>query len=266
VQHLFHAWAEFQKEVTKAPHVLLLCDYDGTLTPLVHDPFAAYLAPNVKEKLEALKKNPRFTPGIISGRELAEVKTLAGVEGIFYSGNHGLEVETPGGDYSGPAHSIWMAAAFSELTVRLQKALAGVPGAVVQDKSLSVSVHYRNAAPQDEPKIEALTRQTVDAWPDKRKVKICAQKKIWEIRPVSECDKGKAVLAIAAEVREKLKCDKLLTVFLGDDSTDEDAFKVLQRPAGWAIFVGDSAQKSAAPYYLASPAETEEFLTRLIRL
>jgi len=93
VQHLFQSWALFSSDIKAAAHVLLLSDYDGTLTPIVSRPEEAILSPEVSEKLRALAQKSTFSVGIISGRPLSEVKSLVGMEGIYYAGNHGLEME-----------------------------------------------------------------------------------------------------------------------------------------------------------------------------
>ena len=91
MQHLFQSWESSSSEVRNASHVVLLSDYDGTLTPIVGRPDEAILSPVVREKLVALAQKPTFSVGIISGRSLSEVKALVGVEGIYYAGTTGLK-------------------------------------------------------------------------------------------------------------------------------------------------------------------------------
>ena len=96
MQHLFQLWESFSSTIRAASHILLLSDYDGTLTPIVSRPEEAILSPEVREKVSALSKSPTFSVGIISGRSLSEIRALVGIEGIYYAGNHGLEIEGPG--------------------------------------------------------------------------------------------------------------------------------------------------------------------------
>ena len=93
MQHLFQSWQSFSSDVRDASHIVLLSDYDGTLTPIVSRPEEAILPHDAKEKLSALAQKPAFSVGIISGRPLSEVKALVGIDGIYYAGNHGLEIE-----------------------------------------------------------------------------------------------------------------------------------------------------------------------------
>ena len=103
VQHLFRVWELFSSDIRTASHILLLSDYDGTLSPIASRPEEAILPPEVREQLYALTKKPAFRVGIISGRSLSEVKALVGIEGIYYAGNHGLEMEGPGLKFINPA-------------------------------------------------------------------------------------------------------------------------------------------------------------------
>jgi trehalose 6-phosphate phosphatase len=266
MKHLFEAWEDFIAECRAAAHILLLADYDGTLTPIVAKPSQAILSAGVKEKLTALAGKPDISLGVISGRELAEVKSLVGIESIYYAGNHGLEMEGPGLEYTGPAKSIFIGVAMAEMKDRIAAELEDVEGIIIQDKGLSLSVHYRLASSDKEERIAAAVRQATEGWVKAGKIEVYGMKKLWEIRPLLDWDKGKAVQAIVDEVMKKMKLASLMTVFLGDDVTDEDAFKVLRRPAGWSVYVGEENISSAAEYYLDSPAEVEELLARLIKL
>jgi trehalose-phosphatase len=89
---------------------------------------------------------------------------------------------------------------------------------------------------------------------------------VWEVRPPIDWHKGKAVESISREIESLLKLERVLTIYLGDDTTDEDAFKVLHRPEGWSVFVGREDPSSAAGYFLNSVVEVEEFLSRLLEL
>ena len=81
-----------------------------------------------------------------------------------------------------------------------------------------------------------------------------------------EVMRGKAVETINREIKQIVKTEQLLTIYLGDDTTDEDAFKVLRRPQGWSIFVGQENPVSNADYFLNSTSEALTFLSRLLEL
>ncbi len=265
MQHLFTVWQDFTKDARAASHILLLADYDGTITPIANRPEEAALTDSVRRKLEQLAGKPGISTGIISGRSLAEVKSIAAIEGIYYSGNHGLEIEGPGLSYLNPQAAA-ARPVFKALARDLEAALKDITGVIVQEKGLSVSVHYRLVLKDREKAVAEIVRRLTLPLIAGGKIRVFAMKKLWEIRPPVEWDKGKAVETIAGEIIKTRKIKSLLTVFLGDDTTDEDAFRVVRRPSGWSVFVGGAKEDSAAEYYLDSPAEVEEFLARLIEL
>ena len=122
MQHLFQSWQTFSAAVRAAPHLLLLSDYDGTLTPIVSRPEEAILSPEVRDKLCALTQKPTSSVGILSGRSLSELKSMVAIEGIYYAGNHGLEIEGPGLKFvSQPAETA--RATIKDITHQLSAAL-----------------------------------------------------------------------------------------------------------------------------------------------
>jgi trehalose 6-phosphate phosphatase len=265
VEHLFKVWPDFLADGQEASHILLLSDYDGTLTPIVGRPDEAVLPPGIEGKLKSLAKNPAFSVGVISGRSLPEIRSMVGIGGIYYAGNHGLEIEGPGMSYITPAAGT-ARPIMRELAGRLATELANIDGVIIQDKGLSISIHYRLVAKGEERTVTDIVHRLTTEPCNEGKIRVFSGKKVWEIRPPVDWDKGKAVAAIAGEIKRIRHPEKLLTIFLGDDITDEDAFRVVQRPVGWGIYVGGESATSAAGYYLNSTAEVEELLARLLEL
>lgn len=265
MQHLFEIWQEFSSEYCKAPHVLLLSDYDGTLTLIVGRPQDAVLAPGVRDKLSSLAQEPAVSVGIISGREMAELKSLVGIKDIYYAGNHGLEMEGPGLNYINPqaekAKSL-----INNLAAKLASSLEKIDGVIIEDKGLSLSVHYRLVTDAEVGFVTDTFREITTQLLDEAKIKVTTGKKVLEVRPPIDWHKGKAVESVSAEIKKLLKVDNIMTMYLGDDTTDEDAFKVLQRPEGWSVFIGRENAESHAEYYLDSANQVEEFLSRLLIL
>lgn len=265
MEHLFKVWQEFSADCRAESHVLLLSDYDGTLTPIAPRPQDAVLSPEMKDRLTTLARKPTFSVGVISGRAISEIRSMVAIEGIYYAGNHGLEIEGPGIGYinpeAGTARSV-----MKELVEQIATELANIDGVIIQDKELSISVHYRLVASEEERAVTDIVHRLTTVPCNEGKIRVFAGKKVWEIRPPVDWNKGKAVEAIACEIKKILKLERLLTIFLGDDITDEDAFEVVQRPEGWSIYVGSETASSAAGYYLSSTAEVETFLNQLTGL
>ena len=98
------------------------------------------------------------------------------------------------------------------------------------------------------------------------RIRVSSGKKVLEIRPPIDWHKGKAVETIINEMRAFLNSEHLLTIYLGDDTTDEDAFRIIHRPKGWSIYIGEENSLSNADYFLNSTSEVETFLARLLEL
>lgn len=265
MEHLFQTWPKFSVEARAAPHVIFLSDYDGTLTPIVRQPAEALLSQGVRDKLVSLSQKPGYTVGLISGRSMPDLKSLVAIEGIYYAGNHGIEIEGPDLSFITPEARV-AREAIKGLQRRLEAALAGIEGAIVEDKGLGITVHYRMVKKGEEEEVAATFRRLTAPLVNEDKIHVSSGKKVLEVRPPTDWHKGKAVETIAGVIRDTLKLERALTVYLGDDTTDEDAFRVVQPPAGWSVFVGGNNPSSAAACYLNSTDEVEELLSRLIEL
>lgn len=262
MQYLFDVWDKVAHRLKSANHILLLSDYDGTLTPIVDKPELAVLSQEIKKLLRKLAKNRRYTVGIISGRALADLKSKVDLEDIIYAGNHGLEIEGFGSSFLEPIAEE-MRPFLKMLNQALSATLRGIKGAFVEDKGLTVSVHYRLVDDTEEGRVKDTFRKVTDSLHVMGKIKITQGKKVYEIRPPVDWDKGKSIAWLMAKCKEFKGRGKALPIYLGDDLTDEDGFKVIERNDGISIFVGEESSQSAARYFLKSPEEVTQFLKML---
>ena len=262
MQYVFSVWHEVSRRLKEAGRVLLLCDYDGTLTPIVDKPELADLPERTKQLLSDLSHQGRFTVGIISGRALADLRQRVGISSIIYAGNHGLEIEGPGMWFINPLAEE-MRPVFRLIHQVLSKALVAIRGVQVEDKGLTLSVHYRMVDEDKSEEVRTIFEKVLDTARSLGKIRITSGKKVYEIRPAVDWDKGKAI-ALLIDKYGKPKTKKgVLPIFLGDDTTDEDGFKVVEKHGGISIFVGEESRDSAARYYLKSTVEVEQFLSLL---
>jgi len=262
MRYLFDAWNKVSHRLKSANHILLLCDFDGTLTPIIDKPELVSLASETKKIIWTLARNRRFTVGIISGRALSDLKERVGIDGVVYSGNHGLEIEGFGTNFLEPIAEE-VRPFFQILSHVLTITLRGIKGAFVENKGLTLSVHYRSVDEAEEQKmIDAFNKVTSPLHITGR-IKITKGKKVYEIRPPSDWNKGKAIAWLINKLKEDKVKAKALPIYLGDDLTDEDAFKVIEGYGGISIFVGADDVESAARYYLNSPDDVTEFLGML---
>lgn len=261
--HLFADWDRAARRLAGVGRILLCLDYDGTLSPIVRDPAAARLAVSTRDRLRRLSSSGKITLAIISGRGLEDVRERVGLEGVIFAGNHGLEIRGPGLEYLNPP-ARRARPALRSAAERLTRELAGIDGARVEDKGLTLSVHYRNCRPADRDRARETVFRAVAPDRSRRRIRVGEGKMVIEIRPPTSWNKGNAVNLLRREAA-KSGSGKVLTVYAGDDRTDEDAFRALGNE-GITIKVGPPGVKTLARYRLSGVGEVREFLRRLARL
>lgn len=264
MEHLLSVWPRVALQLRDARHILLLIDYDGTLTPIVERPELANLTESTKLVFEALARRYEFKVGVISGRALADLKDKVGIRGIIYAGNHGMEIDGPGISFVNP-----MAEEFQPILrivhQVLSRALQGIRGVVIEDKGLSLSVHYRLAEEDKTEEVKNTFERITGGAQALGKVKITSGKKVYEVKPAVAWDKGKAIKLLMKKYGKGGRKSGLLPIYLGDDLTDEDGFRVIENYGnGLSVFVGEKGQHSAARYFLKSPTEVVAFLEILL--
>ncbi len=255
MKHIFDSLRNIEKQFSDK-NVVLFLDYDGTLAPISDTPEKAVMPKYTRDVLNKLKKQARCKIAIISGRSLANVKKMTGVKGIIYAGNHGLEITGIKGE-----NRPLLTEDYISLVRRLKKVLRnkffGIHGVLIEDKRLTLSVHYRLADKKNIPKIKKIFYESVKPFLIKKIIKITLGKMVFEIRPLSKWNKGQIVLWILDKLNKPIK-NKMLPVYIGDDVTDEDAFRALKKK-GLTVFVG-RRKKSNALYNINSADEVREFL------
>ncbi len=265
MQHLFQSWELFSSDIRTASHILFLSDFDGTLTPIAGRPAEAVLSPEVREKICAMTTKSAFSVGIISGRSLPEIKAMVQMDGIYYAGNHGMEIEGPGMSYIDPV-ALEEQPRLKQLAGELHEALDGIAGVIIEDKNLSLSVHYRLVKVGQEKEVARIFQEVTAPMVQAGRVRATSGKKVWEVRPPVDWNKGEAVETIRRKAGKLISAGESLTIYLGDDTTDEDAFRVVHQPEGWSIFVGEDNLTSSAEYFLMSTDEVAAFLDSLLAL
>jgi len=237
--------------------ILLLLDYDGTLTPLAETPTKAVISQETKELLRKLSKSSHCAVGIISGRSLEDIKNTVGIKNIIYAGNHGLEIEGPKIKFESLV-SPRLKSIIRNIAEELSKRFSSIKGVLIEDKGLTLSIHYRLVDKKDMPALERFFFEVTNSYTLRGKIKINSGKKVYEIKPSVQWDKGKIVLWLMARQQFASGENKVMPVYIGDDVTDEDAFKVLKRK-GLTIFVGRPGS-STADYYLKDAQDVARFL------
>ncbi|MDA0263427.1 MAG: trehalose-phosphatase [Chloroflexi bacterium] len=261
--HLLNVWPSVSRQLAAASHVLLLFDYDGTLTPIVARPEMALLPQDTRRLLAELAGMDRFTVGVVSGREMADVAEKVGIPGLVYAGNHGLEMTGCGMDFVHPEAAAFEASV-AEVSGLLREGLAGVPGVEVDNKRLTLSVHFRNAAESSADQVDRTVVTIAAPYVESGMMRITRGKKVVEVRPNLDWGKGKAIQKIRRDLGDG--GDSPFTMFFGDDQTDEEGFAVVQEAGGLAVFIGRPREQTLALHQLESPTEVAQVLALLARL
>lgn len=225
---------------------ILLLDYDGTLTPIVDFPENAKIS---NKRRDLLKKISQKVPiAIVSGRDIKSLKKFLKLPNIYYVGNHGFEIEYMGKKTINPAAKKF-APTLAKLTRALNKALKSFAGCRIENKKWSGSAHFRGIKPTQVKKFKKIFWQTVKPF---TKVKITEGKKVFELRPPVNWHKGKAVKWLLKKFKG------YQAIYIGDDTTDEDAFKVVKN----SCRVGRT-KKTAAKHFLKDVDEVYQFMLNL---
>lgn len=160
MEWLWSQWPQVAAEIVSSRHTVLLLDYDGTLTRIAPSPEQATLPASTRSVLRELSRHPRITVAVISGRRLTELRRLVRVQNLIYVGNHGLEIW-----HNGRQAGVIVSQPLQDAVVRLRSQLtsltADIQGARVEDKGLSVSLHYRLVPARLEMQLKAMLLRDV---------------------------------------------------------------------------------------------------------
>jgi len=238
--------------------IAVFLDYDGTLTPIVERPELAVLPDKMRTTLKALAE--LCTVCVVSGRRRRDVERLVGLNGLTYAGSHGFDIAGPQGTEIRYEVGEDYVPILEKAARELRSQLASVRGVIVEGKVYAVAVHFRMVAPREVREVERAVDSVLARHPRLRRT---GGKKVFELRPDIDWDKGKAVLWLL----EALGLDQADTVpfYIGDDVTDRDAFQALNGK-GVSLLVSEEAQFTCADYRLADPAEVGTFLDMLSAL
>lgn len=265
--------------LARGKKVVMFLDYDGTLSPIVDDPDLAFMSAEMRSAVKTIAKY--FPTAIISGRNRDKVYELVGLTELYYAGSHGMDIMFPvkhtmsndhsdsikSTDQQGKEVNLFQPAKeflpmIDEVFRTLVEITKDIKGAKVENHKFCASVHYRNVDEKCWPAIAQIVHDILKDYP---RLRLTHGRKVLEIRPVIDWDKGKAVEFLLDSLGLGNK-DNVLPIYIGDDKTDEDAFKVLKKGnRGCGIIISSVPKESKAVFSLRDPSEVKEFLKVLVR-
>lgn len=231
---------------------VLFLDYDGTIVPIRRVPSSAVISRGSKALIKKAAGTQGLKVCVVTGRSLENIRGILDIKGLSYIGNHGLEVWFDGRSWSPSAKGT--KGALGRMLKAVKRELYGIKGVIIEDKGLSFSVHYRNVRAAGVPKVKEAASSIKP-----KGVRLREGKKVIEARPDIDWDKGKGVL----KWLNISKSSDSIQIYLGDDLTDEDAFRELKR-TGLTVKVG--AGKTIAKYRVRGLREVHSFIRFIISL
>ena len=235
--------------------IFFFLDYDGTLTPIVSRPELAVISSQMQDVVRKLSQ--KYTTAIVSGRMREDVEKLVGIQGLIYAGSHGFDIKGRGVSMVQPQAEETIPL-ISKITEKLKKELSNLKGLIIEEKKFSVAVHYRLAREKSVPGIKTLVGEIIE---ENKTLRLMKGKKVFEILPAIDWNKGKAVKWVMNALG--MNWEYFSVVYIGDDTTDEDAFRVVST-RGTSILVSDKPKASAADFVLSSPKQVKELFERVL--
>ena len=250
---LLDDFSPLEEQIRAAPSIGLFLDFDGTISRIVPRPADAEMDADIHAVLERIAARPDFSLAVVSGRALADIRERAGLKDVIYVGNHGLEIEAGETRFREPQAEA-LRRELKSISLQLKLALADIEGLEIEDKNLTLSVHFRRV---NQELHDWISKVAFDAVERSRSFVARMGKKVVEVRPQIAWNKGHAVKWICREVLP----GSALPIYIGDDATDEDAFAAI--PEGITIKVGKEGCATDAQYILANVSAVGQFLTWL---
>ncbi|SFB85591.1 trehalose 6-phosphate phosphatase [Zunongwangia mangrovi] len=244
---------ELQSKFSKNKPLIFL-DFDGTLAPIVENHEDAGMDDETRKIVKKLSQ--KYAIAVVSGRGLSDVREKVGLTDIYYAGSHGFEIAGPNNFEKDNEEAEKMLPVFNEIEEKLQQKLKVIDGVRFERKKFTLAIHYRQVAEEKVSEFHKIIENEVENYPKLHKGD---GKKVVEIKPNIDWHKGKAVNFLRKELSEE---ENPFSIYLGDDTTDEDAFREMENGIG--ILVGEHANDSYADYRVENIEEVKQFLNALL--
>jgi trehalose 6-phosphate phosphatase len=253
---LFDYSAEVFKKIVQSDAVFLFLDYDGTLVPFKDSPTEVTTPKKIKKVIRQLIRIQKIQVIIVTGRTLVDIKKLLTISGLSFIALHGLCIESSDG-----LRFHWKTAEQTQSLIaaikkNMQRILKEEKGAFLEDKGLTIVLHYRLLPKNKVQYLQETFKNIVDTQDKKRILDVINGAKVIEARPKG-WNKGKAIELFLAHY---MNTTNILPIYIGDDITDEDAFRALRKKGLTIHVTHEKKRKTAAGYWVNDPDDVFFFL------
>ncbi|KAI7987073.1 putative trehalose-phosphate phosphatase G [Camellia lanceoleosa] len=261
--------SSFEKIINHARNkkIVMFLDYDGTLSPIVDDPDRAFMSDEMRSTVRNV--STYFPTAIISGRSRDKVYELVGLAELYYAGSHGMDIMCPVREtvFADPSNSIKSTGKHGKELNLFQPAREFLP--MIDEVTLVENTKDIKGTKVENHKFCASSWSTIaqrvhNILKDYPRLRLTHGRKVLEVRPVINWNKGKAVEFLLDSLGLS-NGEDVLPIYIGDDKTDEDAFKVLREGnRGYGILVS-SVPKETKAFFFRDTSEVKQFLKCLVR-
>ncbi|MDF9797468.1 trehalose 6-phosphate phosphatase [Catalinimonas alkaloidigena] len=235
---------------------LFFFDFDGTLAPIVDKPEKAALTDENRVLLQKLADT--YKVAIVSGRDRLDIENKVNLANLYYAGSHGFDIAGPDDLNHQYPEADEILPELESVSNSLKELFKDEEFVKIEKKKFAIAVHHRGASSALVNEVEDKVKEKIS---QSENLKWDKGKSIIEIKPAVNWNKGKAVLWIMDEL--DMSAEKCLPIYLGDDTTDEDAFKEL-RDIGVSVMIEDHEQKTHAQYGLNDQKQVAEFIKQIL--
>ncbi len=247
MRYLFDCWDQVAPRIRAAKNIRLYLDFDGTLVAFQPNPDQVRLREKTRSALRRLAKHRRVRVAIVSGRRRSSLAKLLNVRSVEFMGLYGWEDKSR---EPLPARTI---ASLSSVRKILGGLVKEIPGIFLEDKGISLAVHFRNSSAAMQRRAKVRVRKVVTQF--RQDLHVLGSSSAWDVVPVQVRGKGIALRNVLSRIRKPF-----LAIYAGDDITDEPAFKELSK--GITVLVGPP-RKTRAQFRLSDSLEVYTFLRML---
>jgi len=255
--YVFDNLSEILGKIKSHEKVLLCMDHDGTIAEVITTLIASRITKSMRNTLHSLSQNTRIHLAIISGRTIDNLREVVNIksDNIFYAGNHGFEIEGAGINYT--FNDKDALEKIRVITEEMDKKFSNVDGLVFEKKIFTTSFIWSAVTPE---KQESIRNEILEALQKYKDIRIVEGKKLFNIRPDVNINKGIAINIIGNHFYKNGWRKHITVIYIGDDNSDEDAFKILEDKDIGIVVNEIPPEDTNAGYYLKSVKEVEDFL------